>query len=124
VVGMTTMFSKANMTPLLLRMGLATVFLFASISSFFSPNEWAGYFPQFMRDLVPLDLLLRGFSAYEFALALWLLSGYYTKYAALLCATTLGGIVVANPNLAQITFRDVALVFAAIALFFATKDKG
>lgn len=70
-----------------------------------------------MRDLVPSSVLLPFFSAYELALALWLLGGWQTKYAALLTAATLGGIIVLNPALLPITFRDVGLFFAALALF-------
>ena len=103
---------------LLLRLGLATVFLYAAISSFLAPNEWVGYFPQLLRDIVPAEVLLPIFSIYELLLAAWLLSGLYTKYAALLAAVTLTGIVVSNFQLFVITFRDIALIFAALALFF------
>lgn len=107
-----------NPTSLLLRLGLATIFLYAAVSSFLAPDEWVGYFPQMLRDIVPADILLPIFSIYELALAGWLLSGLYTKYAALLAAATLAGIVVSNFQLFAITFRDIALIFAAIALYF------
>jgi len=106
-----------NKTSLLLRLGLATMFLYAATSSFLAPDEWVGYFPQFMRDIVPAETLLPIFSIYELLLAFWLLSGVYVKYAALLCAATLTGIVAANFQLFVVTFRDMALIFAALALY-------
>jgi|SRR5687767_9926198 len=107
---------RQNLTALLLRTGLAVVFLYAAIASFTNPDEWVGYFPNALTGLVPADLLLTLFSVYELGLAAWLLSGVYTRYAALLCAATLTGIVLANLSLFIITFRDVALIFAALAL--------
>jgi len=105
-----------NAPALLLRGGLAVIFLYAAISSFVNPDDWAGYLPGILTDRVDVDLLLKGFSVYELALAAWLLSGVYVRYAALLCAATLLGIIVSNFSLFAITFRDIALVFAALAL--------
>lgn len=107
----------------LLRSALALVFLYASVSSFLSPQDWVGYFPSLLRNIVPDAVLLPFFSVYELALAAWLLSGWMTKYAALLAAATLGGIVAANFQLFIITFRDMALILTALALFFLEKEK-
>lgn len=114
--------TQSTPTIWLLRAALALVFLYASVSSFLSPQDWVGYFPQLLRDVVPAGLLLPFFSIYELALAVWLLTGWYTKYAALLAAATLAGIVVSNFQLFPITFRDMALMLTAVALFFAEKD--
>jgi uncharacterized membrane protein YphA (DoxX/SURF4 family) len=112
-----TPFVKGSNVSLILRIALAFVFLYASISSFLSPSDWIGYMPSFMRGIVPDQLLLTGFSVYELGLALWLLSGLCARYAALLTAATLIGIVVLNPALLPITFRDVGLFIAALALY-------
>jgi uncharacterized membrane protein YphA (DoxX/SURF4 family) len=109
-----------QLTPLLLRAGLAIIFLYAAISSFANPEDWAGYLPGMLTERVSADGLLKIFSVYELLLAAWLVSGVYTRYAALLCAATLGGIVVSNFELFAITFRDIALIFAALALAAAT----
>jgi hypothetical protein len=105
-----------KLAPLLLRLGLATMFLYAAISSLVSPRDWVGYLPSLMTDHISGFTLLKFFSVYEFALAAWLLSGVYVRYAGLLCALTLGGIVLSNPSLLQISFRDIGLMFAALAL--------
>jgi uncharacterized membrane protein YphA (DoxX/SURF4 family) len=104
-------------TPqLLLRVGLAVIFLYAAISSFTNPNDWVGYLPSFATKAVDAKVLLHVFSVYEMALAIFLLAGVLVRYVALLCAATLLGIVVFNSSLFAITFRDIALAFAALAL--------
>lgn len=110
---------KTDLTAILLRVGLAIVLIYAALSSFKNPQDWIGYFPKFARDQISGDTLLHIFSAYELVLALWLLSGKYIKAAALLAALTFSGIVVFNLSLFTITFRDVALIFASLALVFA-----
>lgn len=110
--------ASSEISPLLLRIGLAIVFTYAAVSSFKNPQDWIGYLPKFAKQHIDGYLLLKVFSVYELALAIWLLSGRYMKYAAALAAATLAGIVVFNLSLFAITFRDVALIFAALALVF------
>ncbi|HSW37697.1 MAG TPA: DoxX family membrane protein [Candidatus Saccharimonadales bacterium] len=110
--------NKHNLPGLLLRVGLATVFLYASISSFKNPQDWVGYLPRFLKDMLPAGTLLKLFSVYEISLAIWLLSGKFVKYAGLLSALTLSGIVLANFSLFAISFRDIGLIFASLALVF------
>lgn len=100
----------------LLRIGLATMFLYAAIASFVAPNEWVGYLPSFVVAMFDAELLLKIFSVFELALAVWLLSGIHTRYAALLAAVMLLGITVSNFGLFAISFRDIGLAFAAFAL--------
>jgi len=107
-----------NLTPLLLRAGLAIMFLYAAVSSFLDPREWIGFLPSVLTNIVQPELLLKVFSVYELFLATWLLSGVYVRYGALLCAATLAGIVVSNFSLFAISFRDIGLLFAALALAF------
>lgn len=110
------MVTSEHLAPLLIRTGLAIVFLYAAISSFINPTEWIGYFPPFLTDLIPSTILLPVFSLYELGLALWLLSGFYSRYAGIVAALTLAGIVVTNFSLFAISFRDIGLIFTAIAL--------
>jgi len=99
-----------------LRLSIASVFLYASIAATLQPANWIGYLPQFARNLAPASLLLLGFSFYQVALGLWLLSGWKTLYSALLAAITLLAIIFVNLNQVDILFRDFAIFFAAIAL--------
>lgn len=109
-------FAQATTPALLLRLGLAIVLAYAAISSFMSPEDWVGYLPEFVTDILNANTLLKLFSAYELVLVVWLLSGWRQEFAGLLCAATFAGIVAANFSLFQITFRDIALVFASLAL--------
>lgn len=72
--------------------------------------------PHVLTRHVDATILLHIFSVYELALAAWLLSGVWVRLAALLCAATLAGIVLSNLSLFAITFRDIAIMFAALAL--------
>jgi uncharacterized membrane protein YphA (DoxX/SURF4 family) len=114
--------SGMNLTPLLLRIGLASVFIYAAVSSTLDPREWVGYLPSLATDHIQAETLLKLFSVYELVLAGWLLSGIYVRYAALLCAATLLGITVTNFSLFAISFRDIGLAFAALALAFAKEE--
>ncbi len=113
---------KQNIVTILLRVGLAIVFLYAAVSSLQHPLSWAGFLPSFTTKLVDPVLAIRLLAVYEVALAAWLLSGKYVQYGALLCAATLAGIILVNPAQLIITFRDIGLVFAAVALYFAEQN--
>lgn len=103
---------------MLLRGGLAFVFLYAAIASFRSPAKWAGFLPAFLTKVIVGTTLIKLFAVYELVLAGWLLSGKFVKYAAVLSALTLLGIVATNPSQLVITFRDIGLLFMAAALYF------
>ena len=111
-------FQRQNRTQLLLRAGLGLMFIYAAVSSFTNPNEWIGYLPQIARDHVDGAALLHVFSVWELVLAIWLASGRAVKWAALCVAATLAGVVVSNFGLFAITFRDMALLLCALALYF------
>jgi|SRR6185312_10003846 len=110
---------KHNKTSaLLLRSGLALVFLYAAASSLKTPLEWVGYLPPFLLRSFDGANLVRIFAVYELLLALWLISGIYLKAAAIVCCATLASIVALNPHDLTVTFRDIGLAFAALALVF------
>lgn len=104
-----------------LRIGIASVFLYAAVAATFNPSSWIGYIPQFMRNILPGEILLRFFSFYEFVLGIWLLTGWRTFYSAILSSLTLFGIIVTNLGVFDITFRDVAILFSSISLALISK---
>lgn len=104
------------MASIFLRIGLAFAFFYAAIASYFDPNSWIGFFPEFLRSTFPESLLLSGFSAFEIVLGFWILSGRLQFLAGLVAAFVLAGIVVFNTSQMDIVFRDVSLMFAALAL--------
>lgn len=113
-----------HLPALFIRLGLATVFLYAAIASTLNPTDWVGYLPDIMTAFLPAETVLMTFSVVELALAVWLLSGVYVRYAAVVSLLMLGGIVVSNFALFDISFRDLGLMFAALALvFMPTNDQ-
>ncbi|HKC14841.1 MAG TPA: hypothetical protein VKC89_02680 [Patescibacteria group bacterium] len=113
---------KRNLVNLLLRISIASVFLYAAVSATLNPDNWIGYLPQYLKNLFPAKQLLLAFSFYEVALSLWILSGKKGFYAGLLSAATLLGIIVTNFRAIDITFRDLAIFFSSIALAIDSKD--
>ena len=108
---------KKNFAATILRWGLAFVFFYAAYSSLRDPASWVGFIPAFLVQYFPAIPLLTVFSVYEFALAAWLFLGKRVAEAALLAAITLIGIVLVNFSGFIITFRDIGLALAALALF-------
>ena len=107
---------RVKRATLILRLGLAAVFGYAAASSLVSPADWIGYLPHFAAAIVPVPVLLKLFTAYELLLALWLLSGKYLRWAGILSALTMLGIIASDVKLFAITFRDIAIATGAVAL--------
>lgn len=101
---------------LLLRLSIASVFLYAAFAATLQPQNWVWYIPQFARNMFPAQLLLGGFSFYQVVLSLWILSGRKTFYAASLASVTFIGIIMANLGVIDVLFRDFAIFFASLAL--------
>ncbi|HSX15247.1 MAG TPA: DoxX family membrane protein [Candidatus Saccharimonadales bacterium] len=104
-----------------LRLGLAFVFAYAGVDTLREPLAWSGYLPHFLTSgaqLGTVETMMRLFAVFELGLAAWLVAGVYLRYAALVAAGLLGGIVVFNPDTLIVTFRDVGLCLMAVALFF------
>jgi uncharacterized membrane protein YphA (DoxX/SURF4 family) len=113
-----------SLISFLLRAGIATVFLYAAIAAFLDPFSWIGFFPVWLRELFDAELLLMGFSIFEIALSLWIFSGAMIREAAIVASITLFAIVLGNLGALDIVFRDVAILFAALALVaIGQKDK-
>lgn len=103
---------------LLIRIGLAAVFVYAAIDAFIEPGAWISYVPMFSNSFINTKLALDLLSVFQIFLAIWLIVGKYIKISALIAAAMLGGIMIFNIPTLLITFRDIGLVFAAIALLF------
>lgn len=114
---------QKSLVSFFLRLALASVFLYAAIASFLTPDNWIGFLPQWLKSIIPGITLLFAFSAYEIILSLWLLSGKKIVYASTLAAITLFLIIIANISQLDILFRDIAIFFSAIALIFLDKEK-
>lgn len=100
----------------ILRWGLAFIFFYAAISSLLNPENWVGYFPDFLINLLPDKFVFIAFSFYEIVLAAMLFFGKKIAWASLFAAITLVGITIFNLNTLDVVFRDIGLIFMALAL--------
>ncbi len=105
-----------------LRVGIAFTFLYAAIDGFINPDAWIGFLPPLMTKIIPGATLLPMFGIYEIILGLWLLSGWKSFYPALLSATTMAGIIFSDFSVFLITFRDVAILGASLALAALSRE--
>ena len=100
----------------ILRAGLAFAFLYPAISAIFSPYDWIGYFPDFMKGYVPDMVLLHVFGATEAVIGFWILSGKRIFIPSLLATIYLALIVVLNYQGFQVLFRDISILAMAVSL--------
>jgi hypothetical protein len=117
------MIQNQRAVNLLLRISIASVFLYAAVAATLQPQNWIWYIPQFARDIFPGKFLLFGFSSYQLLLSLWILSGRRTFYAASLASLTFLGIISVNLNVLDVLFRDFAIFFASLALAVGSYQK-
>ena len=108
--------TKQKTALILLRLGIAFTFFYAAIASFLNPNDWIGFFPIFLRNSVDVAILNNAFSFYELVLGFWLLSGRWPVISASFAALSVLGIIIFNFGVMDIIFRDVAILFSALAL--------
>ncbi|HSX15001.1 MAG TPA: DoxX family membrane protein [Candidatus Saccharimonadales bacterium] len=107
---------QSRTAKLLLRIGLASVFLYAAASATIHPNNWIGYLPSLLDSFGSREVWLKVFSLLQVGLGLWLLSGWRTKDAAWATMLMTAGIILANLHVFDVTFRDITIFFAAWAL--------
>lgn len=108
---------------LILRSGVAFAFLYPAINALFDPTSWFAYFPTYVRHLAPEPVLLHGFGLLEVILALWILSGKKIFWPSLAAALILLVIVISDPADFQVTFRDLSIAAAALALALISNPK-
>jgi len=102
---------------ILLRIGVAFAFIYPAVAAFFDPLSWVGFFPIFLRDIVPNDtLLLHAFGITEIVIALWVLVGKRIFVPSSIAAVYLAGIILFNLSLFDIIFRDLPILLMAVAL--------
>ncbi len=99
-----------------LRLGLAFIFIYAGVSAFFNPEAWIGFVPGFIGNTIMRGYFLFVHDIINLGLGLWLLSGKRQFYAAIISCLMLAGIILTNLGSFLVTFRDVGLLFAAVAL--------
>ncbi len=99
----------------LLQIGLAFVLIYAGIGALTEPLSWKAYTPSFLPgDL--RDIVFQISTWGELFIAGWLLSGKKLAIPSFLMAIFLALIIGFNWSQLDILFRNVGLLFAALAL--------
>ncbi len=115
------------MNPILasfiIRLGLAIAFFYAAVSSLLFPDNWIGFLPLWLIPASLAKLFLLVFTIFQFSLGLWLLSNYKIKYAVIVVIFLLFVIIVTNFTAMDLLFRDIPIVFSALALLFLNNKK-
>jgi len=106
-------------SDMVLRAGVAFAFLYPAVNAVFEPFTWIGYFPPFLRGIVPDPVLLHTFGALEIVIALWILSGWRIFWPSAAATALLLSIVIFDFNSFEVLFRDVSIAAAALALALA-----
>lgn len=113
--------NNQQISSLLIRMGLAFVFLYAALFMTLSPEKYIDYFPPFMRELVPGYLLLHAFAIFEVVLSFLLIIGKFTFITAIISFLTMLVLTVVNLDRFPVLFRNVSIILSALALAFMSK---
>lgn len=110
-----------------LRIGLGLVYLYSGYDLIAHPLNWIGYMPDWFGGMVsaimPLDQYLKIQGAGEIVLALvflaWFLPRWIVCIAAAAAAAEMAGILL-FVGIDPVTFRDIGLLGAAVALMIHT----
>ena len=108
---------------LILRIGVAFCFLYAGIGGFISPDSWAGWFPKFMTNIVPVTIILPIWGVYELVTAIWILSNKKIFIPSTLATLSLSGLIIFNFSAMDVIFRDVTIMAATLALAVKSSDE-
>src|SRR3989344_2356605 len=100
----------------ILRLSLSFPFIYAAMAGYFSPDDWASYFPGFVSNIMPPTLALGIFGLVELIIAIYILIGKKIFWPSIVAAAMLLGIVVSNPGGLSVLFRDLSIFGIAIAL--------
>ena len=108
---------------LVLRTGLGLVFVYAGVMSFLSPENWIGFVPQWVGGIVSPELFLSVHAGFEIILGLALIVGILLPAASLIAFLDMFALLIFY-GIDEVTFRDLGLLAAALALFLLTSPKG
>ncbi len=107
---------------LVLRIGLAAVFIYAGIHMFFDPQSWIGFVPDWVDKILDRQTFLHIHSGIELLLGILLLLGVFLPFVSLVVFFDIVAILLFY-GIDDITFRDFGLAMMALALFLAATKK-
>ena len=110
-------------SPVVLRVGIAVVFIWFGFNQFTHTTDWIGFVPQSISDMLSLSAttLVHINGVFEIVFGIALLLGFYTRFAALMLALHLLDITYIV-GYSSIGVRDFGLSIATIAIFLQGKD--
>ena len=107
---------RKSLVSFLLRVGVSVVFLYAGISSLSNPQDWIGFVPQWISIFVAKETFLFMHGITDLLIGVWLLSNFKSFWAGLIASLGLIAIISVNFTQLEIIFRDVAILFASLAI--------
>lgn len=112
------------LAPILLRIGIGTVFLLFGVDKFLHMNVWSAYMPQWLPSLLPfsMEMFMYFQGTLEAILGLFLIIGFWSRTSAFICALILFGII-ASLGINEITIRDFGLLMGSLALSLREQGK-
>lgn len=114
----------------ILRAGIGFVYLYSGWGLFFHPDNWSFFVPAWMMNFletigISLNTYLQFQGSVEFlmgvALLAWFMRGSLIAFVAAMTALEMAAILLFY-GVDVITFRDIAILAAALALFFQTPE--
>lgn len=111
--------TRSDTGRLILRLGMAAVFLFFGFSQLFNGLQWVSIVPPWAVNLfhLPPAMIVLGNGIFEVVLAILLIIGHWIRWVALLLALHL--LVIASGfGLSPTGARDFGLSVATFSLFF------
>lgn len=108
---------------LYLRLGLIFVFVYVPVASYLDPGAYYHYLPNWVTSLVPPTIALDLLGVFELTLSAWLIWGRWLFVPSLLAAAALLGIIAFNMSSFSVVFRNVTIIFAALALASLSRQR-
>ena len=109
-------FDENKLASFFLRIGLATVFLYAGIATILNPTAWVCFIPMWVRNIIPTNIFLLIHAVLDITIGMWLITGRKIFYASVVAGLALLAIIVFNLGALDIIFRDIAILFSVVAL--------
>lgn len=113
-----------------LRLGLGLMYLYSGYDLFYNPQHWYGFVPKWFSQAVtqaaPIEAYLRFQGIAEFIIGLLFLawfSGRWGVRIATIAATLEMALILLFVGIDPITFRDIGLLGAAMALLIISFQK-
>ncbi len=114
-----------NLKPysqMVLRIGMAAVFLWFGINQVFNPGNFIGYLPEFIFSSGYANAFVYANGIFEIVLGSMLAAGLFTRVAAFLLSIHLIAIII-ELGYGETFIRDAGLMIATFSVFIGGEDK-